>query len=450
MERPKAEDIEHVRGLIDRRGHDELAQFLNPLHAADVAEILSELDSEQQVTVLKGMGNERAAEVLTEIDETSGQALLLLLSDLEVVDLLEELPSADAADLMSTLPPEKTRRVGDLLPSEERHQLQELMEFDEETAGGIMELERIAVPDDVTIGSAIEVVREAADEIENLQKIYVVDASGCLQGTIGVMDLIVHPPATAVRDIMETNVISVTVDMDQEDVASIFGKYDEFTLPVVDAANKLVGRITVDDIIDVIEEEASEDIARIAGTTEEELAEPSPLKVSRTRLPWLITGLVGQGITAVLMSHFEASLQTWVVLAFFVPLIVGTAGSIGIQAAIVVVRQLALGQFNILRMGRRVMKELSVAVINGLILGVLLFLFVLFWQRDIMLGVLLGGSLLTVILVSGLVGASLPLLFHRWHIDPAIATGPLITVSNDIIGLAIYLSMTTFYFSQFR
>jgi len=443
MERLNVEDIARARALIEGSDFGGLDAFLEPLHPADIADVLQELEPAEQITVLKRLDTDRAAEVLTELDKQSGQALLLLLTDQEVVNLLEEMQSDDAADLMSVLPPEKTERVEALLPSEERDQLQELMEFDEDTAGGIMEVERVVVPENATIQDAIDVVRQGADEIENLQKIYVINETGELAGQIAVLDLIIHPGSTPVRDLMETNVISVPVEMDQEEVASIFGKYDEFTLPVVDSSNKLVGRITVDDIIDVIEEEASEDIALIAGTREEELGETSVFKISRTRLPWLITSLVGQLVAALIMSRHETSLQQFVVLTFFVPLIVGTAGSIGIQAAVVVVREIALGQIDLHRMGGRVVKELQIASLNSVVLGVVLFVSVVLWRNDVGLGSLLCGSLLIVIFAAAFIGSSIPLLFHRWQIDPAIATGPSILSTELKIFHMIQLVTTT-------
>ena len=450
MDRIRTEDVAAVERMIAAEDLEALRGFLDPLHSADIADILQELEPEQQVAVLKRLDNERAAGVLTEIDRHSGQALLLLLSDREVVSLLEEMPSDDAADIMSVLPPEKSERVEALLPAEERQQLHELMEFEEDTAGGIMEIERIAVWENATIRDAIDLARAGADEIENLQKIYVVRDNGELAGYIDILDLLLYPRSTPIVDTTKKNPVVVPVEMDQEDVAALFGKYDEFTLPVVDASNKLVGRITVDDIIDVIEEEASEDITHIAGTTEDELGEPSPIKVSRTRLPWLITGLVGQMFAALIMSRHEVSLQTYVVLAFFVPLIVGTAGSIGIQAAVVVVRELSLGQIDARHIGSRVLKEMVVASINGVILGAVLFIIVMVWRQEVALAALLLCSLLSVILVAAFIGASVPLVLEKWNIDPAIATGPFITVSNDIIGLAIYLSMANFYVSRFH
>ncbi len=449
MDRANPEDVEKVRELAAKGDFESIDNFIAPLHPADIADIVQELDAQQQVELIKRLDNETAAEVLTEIDQNSGQALLLLLSDRDVVSLLGEMPSDDAADIMSALPPEKTERIEALLPSDEREQLHELMEFGEDTAGGIMEVEKIAVRETATIADAITLARASADEIENLQKIFIVDHSGKLTGQIAILDLLLHPPSTPLARIMERNVISIPVDMDQEHVAGIFGKYDEFTLPVVDASDMLVGRITVDDIIDVLEEEASEDITHIAGTTEKDIGETSPLKTSRRRLPWLVTGLTGQFVAALIMSRHEVSLRTFVVLAFFVPLIVGTAGSIGMQAAVVVVRELALGQIDLFHLGRRVLKELQVAVINGIILGSILFIAVVVWKSDLGLGLLLLSTLLVVILVAATIGTSVPLALHKSRVDPAIATGPFIAVLNDIVGLVIYLSMADFYLTRF-
>ncbi|MCI0452719.1 MAG: magnesium transporter [Candidatus Latescibacteria bacterium] len=445
MEPTHIEDGERLRALIEAGDAAGIEEFLGPLHSADIADVLQQLDVEEQIVCLKRLDTQRAAEVLAELDAKSGQALLTLLSDREVGALLEELPSDDAADLISTLTPEKTERVEALLPTADREEIQELLEFGAETAGGLMQVERVAVRDDATIQEAIEVVRRAAEDVESPQRVYVVSEAGKLVGELSILDLVIKPAGARVRDVMQQSSVSVPVDMDQKQVAALFSKYDEFTMPVVDGQGRLVGRITMDDIIDVLEEEKSKDLARIAGTTEDELGETSIFKVSRSRLPWLVTGFVGEGIGAILMSRYEASLATFVVLAFFIPLIVGTAGNIGIQAAVVVVRELALGQINIYRMGRRVLKELQVAFINGLVLGGILFALVYIWRDDFGLAGLLWGSLLLVIFVAAFMGSSIPLLLHRWRVDPAIATGPFVTVSNDVIGMAIYLTLATAY-----
>lgn len=450
MDRSIHGDSERVREFIAEGDDASLESLLATLHPADIADIVQQIEPNEQVAVLKRLPRPLAAEVLTEIDQYSGQALLLLLSDRDVVSLLGEMRSDDAVDIMSAMPPERSERVEALLPTEDREQIQELMEFDEETAGGIMEAECIAVREYSTISDAIRLVRASADEIENIQKVFIVDDGGVLVGHVRVLDLLLHSEDTPVRDVMKRSSVSVPVDMDQEEVAALFGKYDEFTLPVVDANNKLVGRITVDDIIDVMEEEASEDIVQIAGTNEEELGATSPFKVSRNRLPWLITGLVGQVVAALIVSQFQVSLQTYVVLVFFIPLIVGTAGAIGMQAAVVVVRELALGQIDLLRMGSRVSRELGVAIINWSVLGAILFITAVVWQRELGLAVLLTVALLIAIVVAAMVGSSMPLLLRRWKVDPAVAAGPFVTVSNDIIGLVVYLSLATLYLAHFR
>ena len=450
MDHHQIPDAATIGRLIDEEKFDLLDAAMEPLHEADIADLFQDLDSQHQVVLLKRLGTERAAEVLTEIDEFSGQALLQLLTDREVVSLLGEMPSDDAVDIIASLPPDKSEKIEAMLPAEDREKIQELLEFDEDTAGGIMEFENLTVRESATISDAITLVRDSADELENIQKIYVVDRDGVLKGALAVLDLILHQPGTPVTEVMETYLITVPVEMDQEEVAGLFGKYDEFTLPVVDEGNRLIGRIMVDDIIDVMEEEASEDIAHIAGTREEDIGDPSPIRISRARLPWLIGGLAGGILNAVLMSYYEVPLQTTVTLVFFIPLLMGMAGSIGIQAAVVVVRELALGEIDSYRSGRRVLKELIVALLNGFVLGFLLFAIIYIWRRDAGLGVLLWVALCCVMFVAACIGASVPLLLNRLKIDPAIATGPFITVSNDILGLMIYMTLATYYITHIQ
>lgn len=439
------ETISKAKDLLRAGDNAALRMLLDPLHPADIAEFLCEFENGEKVALLKVLGTEKAAEVLTVVDEHSGQALLELLTDSEVVSLLGEMPSDDAVDIIASLPPEKSRQVDALLPSDEREKLHELLEFEEDTAGGIMEVEKIAVAEGATIRDAISVVRRLADEIENIQSVYVVNQSGQLVGRVPVLDLLLHDPGTRIADVMDENVISVPVDMDQEEVASLFGKYDEFTLPVVDDAGKLAGRITLDDILDVVEEEASEDIARMVGTVEEEIGEKSPLRISRARLPWLIVAMLGQVLNALIMSHYSVSLETLVALAFFVPLVIGTAGSTGIQAAVVVVREIALGEVAAASIWRRVFRELQVTLLNGMVLGVLVFGIVYLWQGEASLGLLLWATLLTVTIVSAFLGTFIPLVINRMKIDPAIAAGPFITVTSDIVGLVIYMMFATYY-----
>ena len=343
MEPTRTEDAERLRALIEAGDAAGIEAFIGPLHTADIADLLQPLDIEEQIVCLKRLDTQTAAEVLAELDAKSGQALLTRLSDDEVGKILEELPSDDAADLISSLTPEKTERVEALLPTEDREEIQELLEFGAHTAGGLMQVERVAVRDDATIQDAIDVVRRAAEDVESPQRVYVVNEAGKLLGEMSILDLVIKPPTARVRDVMQLNAVAVPVDMDQKQVAAMFSKYDEFTMPVVDGQWRLVGRITMDDIIDVLEEEASKDLTRIAGTTDQELGEKSFVRVSGIRLPWLVMGFLGEIVGALIMSRYEAPLRTFVVLAFFIPLIVATAGNHGMQAAIVAVREIALG-----------------------------------------------------------------------------------------------------------
>jgi magnesium transporter len=276
----------------------------------------------------------------------------------------------------------------------------------------------------------------------------VVGLDGRLLGKVPVLELLLHDAGESVSEMMERDVVTVPVDMDQEDVASLFGKYDEFTLPVVDRGGKLVGRITADDILDVVEEEATEDIARFVGTDEEEIGEKSPWRISRARLPWLVVSVCGELINAAVMSRFVVSLETMVTLVFFIPLLINAAGSTGLQAAVVVVREIAVGQ-DTGHVWRRVLREVQVALLNDLVLGLILFGVVTMWQGEIGLGFLLFTALVSVTCVAALMGALVPLTMNRLGIDPAIAAGPFITVTSDVIGLLIYMVLATSYIAHF-
>ncbi len=256
-------------------------------------------------------------------------------------------------------------------------------------------------------------------------------------------DLLLEPIDTKIQDIMNSDVISVDADIDQEEVARIIKQYDLTHVPVVNGQHKLIGRITNDDIIDVIEEEASEDISLMAGVLDQEIAEESALKISRARLPWLLLGLFGGLISAIVINHFHGSLEKILALSFFIPVIMAMGGNTGTQAATVVIRGLATGDISIVHTGKRLLTELWVALINGILCGILLGLVVAFWLSDPKLGLGVGVSLITVILFSGSFGAFVPFLLRKFNIDPALAAGPFITTSNDILGLLIYLSIIT-------
>ena len=303
----------------------------------------------------------------------------------------------------------------------------------------------MTVKSGIRIADVIALLRREAEEIEHIQNIYVVDRQGMLLGFIPVFNLIVLDPESRVDEVMTRDVVSVTVDTDQEEVAAVIAKYDLYSLPVVDQRGRLVGRITVDDIIDVIEEEANEDITLMAGTGEEEFGARSSIMVSRARLPWLLTGLFGGIASAFVMDHFRNSLESVLTLAFFVPVIMAMGGNVGTQSSAIVVRELAIGSAGLMRTSTKLMRELKVSLINGFVLGSVLLFITYLWQRDYRLGLLLGLCMITIILWATLMGAVVPLLLKKINIDPALATGPFITTSNDILGILIYLGIATLF-----
>ena len=442
-------NLEQTVALIDTAftsgNLSSLTGIMAGMRAADVAEVMTVFPIEQRGLVFHSLDTNIASETLTFLEEGAAKELLGTLDEIEIVRLVELMASDDAADIISLLPPDQAQRVLRRIKREEYEDVLALLRFDEESAGGLMAREIIMVRSGITISGVIALLRKQADEIEHVQNIYVVDRQGVLLGLIPVFSLLVLDPESRVDEVMTRDVVSETVDTDQEDVAAVFAKYDLYSLPVVDQRGRLVGRITVDDIIDVIEEEASEDITMMAGTGDEEFGERSPIKVSRARLPWLLTGLFGGIASAFVMNHFRNSIESVLTLAFFVPVITAMGGNVGIQSSAIVVRELAIGSTGLMRTSSKLLRELKVSLINGFVLGSVLLIITLVWQRNYRLGLLIGLCLLMIILWATLMGAIVPLLLKRMNIDPALATGPFITTSNDILGILAYLGIATLF-----
>jgi len=420
-----------------------MESLIGELHPADLADLVEHLESDEILAVFKRLTPERAGEVLKEISAPIQEKIANELHDQTITNILNELNSDDATDIFSYLERERAQKIISLVQPEVSEELQKLLGYETDTAGGIMALEFVSVNANSTIQEAIENIRKKREEVENLYYVWVVDDYGKLVGVVSIKDLVLEPQDKKINDIMNPDVISVDVDTDQEEVARIAKQYDLTHMPVVTAQHKLIGRITNDDIMDVIEEEANEDISLMAGVMDQEIAEDSALKISRARLPWLLLGLFGGLISAIVINHFHGSLEKILALSFFIPVIMAMGGNTGTQAATVVIRGLATGEISIVHTGRRLLTELRVALINGILCGILLGLVVAFWLSDPQLGLGVGVSLITVILFSGSFGAFVPLLLRKLNIDPALAAGPFITTSNDILGLLIYLSIIT-------
>jgi magnesium transporter len=437
--------IEEVKDYIRQDNRPLLENFIDNMRPADLADLIEHLESEERLFIFKILEPEGAGEVLVEIEPPVQESIISGLDNEAISEIVEELDSDDAADLVGDLPAERAREVIKTVGDDVSEELGKLLPYEEDSAGGIMALEFIAIRADATVRDAIETIRGKREEVENLYYIWVVDDFERLAGLVSLKDLLLESPERKISEIMYTEVISAQTNTDQEEVARLVKKYNLVSIPVVDERYRLVGRITHDDIIDVLEEEVDEDISLMAGVINQEITEESPLKISRARLPWLIAGLMGGILAAVVINQFESSLEKVLALAFFFPVIMAMGGNTGTQAATVAVRGMATGDISLVNVGKRLWVEMKVAFVNGIICGILLGLIVGFWISDYRMGSVVAISLVLIVLNSGFIGAAVPLVLKRLNIDPAIATGPFVTTLNDILGLLIYLGLVTIF-----
>jgi magnesium transporter len=435
--------IEDVKGSIQEKNQQFLRKLIDEMRPADLADLIEHLDQEERLHLFDFLEPKGAGDVLVEMEAPVQESILDELDNKAITEIVQELDSDDAADLVGDLPAERAQQIIERLEDDVTEELEKLLPYPEDTAGGIMALEFVAVRADATVQEAIETIRKNREEVENVYYLFVVDGFNRLVGVVSLKDLVLEPPDRKIDEIMNPEVISVDLHRDQEEIYHLVKKYDLVSLPVVDEQNRLVGRITHDDIIDVIEEEADEDISLMAGVIHQEIAEESSIKISRARLPWLIAGLFGGILAAVVINQFESSLEKIIALSFFFPVIMAMGGNTGTQAATVAVRGLATGDISLVHIGKRLWMEMKVALLNGVICGILLGIIVGVWLSDYGLGIIVAVSLILIIVNSGFIGAAVPLALKRLNIDPALATGPFVTTTNDIFSLFIYLGLVT-------
>ncbi|RJR24905.1 MAG: magnesium transporter [Desulfobacteraceae bacterium] len=437
--------VDHVKSLVEGHDTDALKKLIEELAPADVADLLEHLDHDERLFIFDLLEPEGAADILVEIEPPVQGRLLEDLDNEVISDIVEELDSDDAADLLGDLPEDRARQIIETVDDETSRDLEKLLPYRDDSAGGIMALEFVAVQADATVQDAIDTIRRKKEEVERVYSVWVVDGYGRLVGVVALSDLVLEQPDQKIREIMDPDVVSVKADADQEEVVRLVKKYDLVSIPVVDNKHRLVGRITHDDIVDVMEEETDEDIAIIAGILPQDITESSPTVISKARLPWLLGALLGELVAAFVISRFEGSLAKVVALSFFFPVIMAMGGNSGTQAAIVVVRGLATGDISMVKIWKRLWVELRVALINGLICGSILALVVGTWLSDPPLGAVVGLALVSIILFSGFAGSAIPLLLKRMKVDPALGTGPFVATSNDILGIFIYLGLITLF-----
>ena len=431
--------LENVQSLISCNDNKQLKELLKEFHYADIAEILDELNFEEAIYIIKLLDSETTSDVLTELDEDVREKILKNLSAKEIAEEVEELDTDDAADIIAELPEERQEAVISRIEDEEhKAEIQELLAYDEGTAGGLMAKELVKVYGTWTVAGCIRRIRGQAKDVTRVHSIYVVSKDEKLIGRLSLKDLITAKSEEKIAEIAKDNVNYVNVNEDVEDVAKIMAKYDLEAIPVVDDEQTLLGRITIDDIVDVLKEEAEKDYQLAAGITQDVDSDDSILELTRARLPWLFLGLVG-GIGAfIIMEGFQEAFKGEAfVLFFFTPLIAAMAGNVGVQSSAIIVQGLAnddvKGSVN-----NRLLKEMFLAALNGVILAIFLFLFVWATKGEIQTALAISVSLVAVIIMAGLIGTFVPLFLDKRGIDPAIATGPFITTSNDIFGILLY------------
>ena len=436
--------IEAVAELVEAGHRGHVLNLAADLRPADLAALLQHLPPDLARVVFRWLPDDATSRALPELDSAERVDLLDGLSTTELVALIDPLATDDQADVLADV--DVTQADDVLVQLEDADDVEALLSYGEDTAGGLMATEVVSVALEATVSEATEAVRTSADTVDPVYVVYATDAEGRLRGVVPLKRLLLTPARTLVADICETDVVSVEPDLDQEDVARIMERYDLVALPVVSAGGRLLGRITIDDVVDVIREEAEEDLQRAVGITGEEELSSSVFAVSRGRLVWLLLGLVGAYVSGLVIVGFEDALQVAPVLALFIPIVMAMAGNAGIQSSAIAVQGLASGDLWRSDLARRIGKELSVALINGVVLAVALAIIVVvsgFGDNTVRLAMTAALALMIVIVLSTLVGATVPLALNRVGIDPALAMGPFITVSNDILGLTIFFFVAT-------
>lgn len=430
--------LENVSELITHKKGKALSDLFTNVHHADIAEVLDELTFDEAVYIIRLLDSETTSEVLMDVDDDVREKVLEQLSAKEIAEEIDELDTDDAADVIAELPDERKQEVMKQLEDEEHaKEIVELLRYDENSAGGLMAKELVKVNENWSVLGCVTKMRQQAEEVTRVHSIYVVDDRGKLKGRLSLKDLLMASTRSKIADVYIPRVDSVTVNDAAEDVAIIMRKYDLEAIPVVDELGILVGRITIDDIVDVIKEEADKDYQLAAGITQDVEADDTIWELTKARLPWLFLGLIG-GIGAFLiMENFQNIFSDNAVLFFFTPLIAAMAGNVGVQSSAIIVQGLAnddvKGSIN-----NRLIKEMLLAALNGFVLAIVLFGFIWVYGGEFQKAFAISVSLIVVIIVAGLIGTFIPLFLDKRGIDPAIATGPFITTSNDIFGILIY------------
>ena len=439
--------IDNIKELINKSSDVRLRKRLKDLHYADIAEVIYELSTEQATYLIKLLESEKTADALAEVDEDIRERILEKLSAKEIAEEIEELDTDDAADLISELPEDRQEIVmSQIKDSDHVEDIRELLTYNENTAGGLMAKELVKVEENLSVLKCLNAMRAQAEEVTRVHSIYVVDEHNILKGRLSLKDLITANSRAIVKDIYIPQVDAVTIDQPGEEVADIMSKYDLEAIPVVDNKKQLMGRITIDDIVDLIKEEAEKDYQLAAGISNDVEANDGIFELTKARLPWLFLGLLGGLGGVFILQDFEEIMELPELrsLFFYTPLIAAMAGNVGVQSSAIIVQGLAnnVVKGSLLPL---LFKEIGLGLINGLALALILILFGFIINQDLIISLTIAGAMMGVIIIAALVGTFVPIILNKRGIDPAIATGPFITTANDIFGIFLFFYMAKIF-----
>ena len=442
--------LERLKDLISRNREFDIIDLFSDMHPADIADLIDELEEEDRLHLFSLLDVDKASDVILELSDTSREQLIEDLSNEKLTDIIEEMESDDKADIIAELSDDQAKAVLDSIEPEESQEVQELLKYADDTAGGIMQAELVSVRKDATINDAFQAVADAKDEIENIHNIFVVDETDKLIGTVPLQSIITTTRFAPIMDVIDEDIPSVPHDMDQEEVARLFKKYDLVSIGVVDNQQRLLGRITIDDVVDAIQEETSEDIYRIAGLGEDDTVFNNTTDSIKKRLPWLYLNLITALASVLVIGFFEETIKLMVALVFFMPVVAGLGGNAGSQTLTLIVRGMALGEITFENAKRALFRQIAVGIANGVAVGIVIGIIAYCWKGIPILGFILGLAMIISIFTGTLVGALIPLALKRLRLDPALGSHIFLTAFTDAFGFLTFLGLATVFLKLFH
>ena len=440
--------IEKLSSLIENKRISDLREFLENINSADFPSIFEQIDDDKIIMVYRLLAKEKAAEVFVELDHDNQETLINCLTDKEIKNVMNELYMDDATDLIEEMPASVVKRILANTKSENRKIINELLKYPDDTAGTIMTTEFIDLKENITVEKAFQIIKQRGLRKETVYNCYVLSVDRKLLGIIDIKDLLIADREELVKDIMETNVIKVHTLEDQEEVTKMFDKYDCVAIPVVDKEDRLVGIITIDDAIDVLQEETMEDFEKMAAITptDDTYFKTSVLKHSKNRILWLLILMFTSIITGTIIENFQSTISSLPLLVAFIPLIMGTGGNCGSQSSTLIIRGLATDEISTKDILKAMWKELRVGLIVGIVLAIANALRIIIQYKDFYIAVVVGGTLICTVIIAKLLGCILPILAKKLKLDPAIMASPLITTIVDTVSVLVFFNISTFIF----